>query len=86
MCATNFKSKFDLENKMGISIRCVNELKNAGTHGTHGTHLVKSLIYNDILCARNENIPGTHFSKLAHTLTSAEPQHQIGRASCRERV
>jgi hypothetical protein len=76
MCATNFKLKFDLENKMGISIRCVNELKNAGTHGTHGTHLVKSLIYNDILCARNENIPGTHFSKLAHTLTGGEPQHR----------
>ena len=73
MCATIFKSKFDLENKMGISIRCVNELKNAGTHGIH---LVKSLIYNDILCARNENIPGTHFSKLAHTLTGGEPQHR----------
>ena len=76
MCATSFKSKFDLKLKIEKTLTCLNELKNGGTHGTHGTHLVKSLIYNGILCARNENIPGTHFTKLAHTFTGAEPQHR----------
>ena len=61
---------------MGMSFRSVNELEKAGTSGTSGTNEDNVLHINDLRCARNENVPGTSWHKLAQEVTGGEPQHR----------